>query len=256
MSYLGKHAEYYDLLYKNKPYQEEATYVADLIQQRSPDAQTILDLGCGTGLRSLEMARLGYQICGLDQSPAMLSIARQHLAAAKDIPPTLVEFVAGDITNFSAKRKYDAIISLFHVFSYLTTMDSLQAAAACSFTSLKAGGVLLFDYWHGPGVLKDPPVTRQRHIENSAVSIVRTSVPRHLADRHLVELSLSLDITEKSADILEHVEETYLLRYWFPEELTEQLENSGFQHIRHYAWLTQQAPGPEHWQACTVATRP
>src|ERR1700736_646646 len=134
MSYLGKFAEYYDLFYKNKPYQEEATYVADLIQQRCPNARTILDLGCGTGLRSLEMARLGYQIRGLDQSPPMLSIARQHLANAKDIPPQAVDFLAGDITKFKARHGYDAIISLFHVFSYLTTLESLKDAVACSFS--------------------------------------------------------------------------------------------------------------------------
>ena len=102
MSYLGKHAQYYDLFYRDKPYQEEAKYVADLIQLVRPAARTILDLGCGTGLRSLEMARLGYQVSGLDQSLSMLAIARQHLVEAKDLLPSAVEFQAGNITDFLA----------------------------------------------------------------------------------------------------------------------------------------------------------
>lgn len=255
MSYLGKHAQYYDLFYRDKPYQEEAKYVADLIQLARPAARTILDLGCGTGLRSLEMARLGYQVSGLDQSLSMLAIARQHFVEAKDLLPSAVEFQAGNITNFLADHNYDGVISLFHVFSYLTTPESLEAALACSFANLKPGGVLLFDYWHGPGVLKDPPARRERRLEDSNVSIVRTSVPKHLADRHLVELSLTLDITEKATELIEHVEETYLLRYWFPEELAHRLEVSGFQDVRHYAWLSPFPPGPENWQACTMAVK-
>jgi SAM-dependent methyltransferase len=256
MSYLGKHAEYYDLFYKNKPYQEEAAYVADLIQQRCPNARTILDLGCGTGLRSLEMARLGYQICGLDQSPPMLSIARQHLANAKDIPPTDVEFLAGNITEFVTNCAYDAVISLFHVFSYLTTEESLRKAVICSFSNLRPGGVLLFDYWHGPGVLTDPPAIRKAFVENSTLMVQRTSIPTHFPEKHLVELSLSLEITDKDANIPQHVEETYQLRYWFSDELERQLDNSGFKDISHYAWLKQSAPGTDHWHACTIAVRP
>ena len=72
MSYSGKHAECYDLFYQDKPYREEAGYAVELIRARFPAAQTILDLGCGTGLRCLELARLGYKVSGVDLSASML----------------------------------------------------------------------------------------------------------------------------------------------------------------------------------------
>jgi SAM-dependent methyltransferase len=256
MSYLGRHAECYDLFYKDKPYRAEAEYVTNLIELYCPGARTILDLGCGTGLRCLELARLGYKVSGLDQSLPMLALARQHLSIATDVPPGAVEFFAGDITKFKADYGYHAVVSLFHVFSYLTTEKSLQKAFACSFNNLRPGGVFLFDYWHGPGVLKDPPVTRTRCAENATLSVIRTSVPKQLSDSHLVELSLSLKITEKITNACELVEETYLLRYWFLEELERELKNSGFKDIGHYAWLTQSAPESETWQACTLAVKP
>jgi SAM-dependent methyltransferase len=256
MSYLGKHAECYDLFYKDKSYRAEAEYVANLIQVRSPHARTILDLGCGTGLRCLELARRGYKVSGVDQSPAMLAIARQHLSSVTDVPPEALEFFAGDITTFNADYVYDAVVSLFHVFSYLTTEESLRKAIACSFSNLRPGGVFLFDYWHGPGVLKDPPAIRTRHAENSSLGVVRTSVPKHFPASHLVKLSLFLEITEKMTNVSQVVEETYLLRYWFLEELERALEISGFKDISHYAWLTQSVPEPETWQACTVAVKP
>jgi hypothetical protein len=121
---------------------------------------------------------------------------------------------------------------------------------------LRPGGVFIFDYWHGPGVLNDPPVTRTKRAESPKLNVVRTAVPRHLFERHQVELSLFLEITEKDTNISQHVQETYLLRYWFPDELERHLQDSGFKGIRHYTWLTQSAPGPEAWEACTVAVKP
>jgi SAM-dependent methyltransferase len=255
MSYQGKPAEYYDLFYQNKPYREEAQYVADLIQLRRPNAQTILDLGCGTGLRSLEMVRLGYQVSGLDQSSAMLAVARQHLVNSTGVPPRALDFIAGDITNFSIDKSYDAIISLFHVFSYLTSEELLRKAVACSFRHLKSGGIFLFDYWHGPGVLKDPPSIRQAVAENSAVKITKTSVPTHFPENHLVELSLSFEITENGANTSQHAEENYRLRYWFPNELERVLAKEGFKNISHLAWMRHFAPRDETWQACTIAAK-
>src|SRR5438132_11845268 len=145
MSYSGKHAECYDLFYQDKPYHEEAQYAAELIRARFPAAKTILDLGCGTGLRCLELARQGYKISGVDQSGSMLDAAGRHLAVARDISPGAVEFQVGDITTFRASSKYDAVIALFHVYSYLTTESALKQAIECSFANLNPAVVLLFD---------------------------------------------------------------------------------------------------------------
>jgi SAM-dependent methyltransferase len=256
MSFSGKHAEYYDLFYRDKPYREEAEYVLGLITARRPGVRTILDLGCGTGLRCLELARRGYQLSGVDQSSAMLAAARQHLAAARDILSTDIEFLTGDITTFRAASSCDAVISLFHVFCYLTTEAALKQAIDCSFANLNGGGVFVFDYWHGPGVLEDPPARRTKAAENSTLEIIRTSIPQHLPDQHLVKLAVTLNVIEKPAGTSYAAEEAYTLRYWFPDELERALQNSGFKDIQHYAWMTQSAPGPEAWQACTIAVKP
>jgi SAM-dependent methyltransferase len=256
MTYSGKHAECYDLFYQDKPYHEEAQYASALIRARFPAAKTILDLGCGTGLRCLELARQGYKVSGIDQSASMLDAAARHLAAAHDISPAAVEFQVGDITTFRAPSKYDAVISLFHVFSYLTTEEELKQAIECSFANLNPGGVFLFDYWHGPGVMKDPPAIRTKVAEASSLKVRRTTAPQHLPSQHLVKLTVSLQVTDKDDGAIYDSEESYKLRYWFPAELEEALRNAGLKEIQHYAWMTASAPQPEVWQACTVAVRP
>jgi SAM-dependent methyltransferase len=255
MIYSHKTADCYDMFYQEKPYREEAAYAAGLIKARFQQAKTLFDLGCGTGLRSLELARLGFRVCGVDQSSAMLSAARRHLAAAPEISPSEVEFQTGDITAFRADAPRDGVVSLFHVFSYLTTLEALNQALECAFANLNTKGVFLFDYWHGPGVLKDPPGVRSRVVENDSLRAERTATPEHVPDKHLVKLTISLRAADKERGVSEDTEESYTMRYWFPEELEEPLKKSGFNAIRHYAWMTESTPGPDSWQACTIAVR-
>jgi SAM-dependent methyltransferase len=256
MIYTAKHAQCYDLFYRDKPYREEAEYASGLIKARLSRAKSLYDLGCGTGMRSLEFARLGYKVCGVDQSPSMLVAARQHLAEAHDISAVQVEFRSGDITTFRAKSGCDAIVSLFHVFSYLTTLGELNQAVECSFANLDPGGVFLFDYWHGPGVLKDPPGVRRKVVENADLRAERTAVPKHLADEHLVKLTVSLRVTHKGSAVPEESHESYAMRYWFTEELEEALNRAGFTGVRHYRWMEQSDPGEQSWLACTIAVKP
>ena len=185
----------------------------------------------------------------------MLAAARQHLAEASDICPGSVEFQIGDITTFQAQSRRDATISLFHVFSYLTTLEALNRAVACAFANLNPGGVLLFDYWHGPGVLNDPPGVRTKAMENGDSRVERTAIPQHLADEHLVKLTVSLRVIKARAFSHES-HELYTMRYWFPDELEEVVVRAGFQDVCHYFWMGYSAPGPESWQACTVAVKP
>ena len=60
MDAFGAYARYYDLLYRDKDYPAEARYLHELIQRHAPGAQSILDLGCGTGAHAAEFAELGY----------------------------------------------------------------------------------------------------------------------------------------------------------------------------------------------------
>lgn len=255
MIYSDKYAESYDLFYRDKPYREEAEYAAVLVRDRSPAAKTLFDLGCGTGLRSLELARLGFRVLGVDQSSGMLAAGSQHLAKAPDIPSSEVEFRVGDITSFRGSSPRDGVVSLFHVFSYLTTEEALTNAIECSLANLNPGGVFLFDYWHGPGVQKDSPGVRTKVVENGSLRAERTAVPQHMPDRHLVQVNVRLRVTDKERGSFEEIEERYSMRYWFPEELEESLKGSGFKSIRHYSWMTESAPGPESWQACTIAVK-
>ena len=46
-------------------------------------AKTIIDLGCGTGLLTVELAKRGHQMTGIEPSEAMLAVARAKPYADK-----------------------------------------------------------------------------------------------------------------------------------------------------------------------------
>jgi len=68
----------------------------------------ILDVGCGTGRHSLELARRGYKVIGIDIADQMLNEARM-IASSEGIE---AEFIQADATKFMAKQAFDVVICL------------------------------------------------------------------------------------------------------------------------------------------------
>ena len=73
----------------------------ELLQPRS--GERILDLGCGTGQLTAEIAASGAQVVGLDGSPEMLGQARQNYPNLK--------FVLADAASFRFEESFDAVFS-------------------------------------------------------------------------------------------------------------------------------------------------
>lgn len=75
MSY-SAFARYYDSLTANIDYRKRAEYFHEIIKKfRQTNGNILLDLACGTGSISEEMAKLGYDVIGVDCSDEMLGIA-------------------------------------------------------------------------------------------------------------------------------------------------------------------------------------
>src|SRR5262245_28546394 len=143
------YAKCYDLLYRTKDYEKEADYVLGLLRESSPNARSILDLGCGTGRYDEVFLARGYSVFGVDRSEAMLE-------RAKDRCGDRMEYARSDIVGLELGRRFDAVTALFHVVDYVTTNQRLGALFAGIGRHLAEGGTLIFDFWYGPAVLTDP----------------------------------------------------------------------------------------------------
>ena len=83
--------------------------VAFLLEEfQLPAGSSIIDIGCGTGRHSIELAKRGFNVTGIDISEGMLSEAVKT-AKAENVK---VNFIKADATSFKAEDKYDAAVCL------------------------------------------------------------------------------------------------------------------------------------------------
>ncbi|NEP55244.1 MAG: class I SAM-dependent methyltransferase, partial [Moorea sp. SIO3C2] len=141
MSVFGNYARYYDLLYRDKDYVGEAQFIHRLIQTHAPQAQNILELGCGTGNHAVLLAKEGYQLDGVDMSQEMLVTANDRLSQLPSEIASRLQFTHGDIREVRLNQSFDVVLSLFHVISYQTTNEDLLAAFNTVKEHLKPGGI-------------------------------------------------------------------------------------------------------------------
>ena len=144
----GRAAEFYDLLYaEEKDYPAEAGLLEALIRGACPSAQSVLDVGCGTGAHARSLLDRGFRVDGIDLEPSFVEIARRKCPEGS--------FEVGDMTNFAVGRRYDVVTCLFSAIGYVLTEAGLHSAIHRMKAHLNPGGVLLIDPWFEPGQLTD-----------------------------------------------------------------------------------------------------
>ncbi|MGL5807353.1 MAG: class I SAM-dependent DNA methyltransferase, partial [Xenococcaceae cyanobacterium] len=187
MSVFANYSRYYNLLYKDKNYRGEAKFVHELLATHAPNAKSILELGCGTGIHATLLAELGYEVYGVDLSEGMLEQAQQNLNSLSPELSSRLQFSQGDVRNVRVDRTFDVAISLFHVISYQTSNKDLEDAIITAKTHLKPGGIFLFDCWYGPTVLSDRPAVRVKRLEDEEIIVTRVAEPVMYANDNLVD---------------------------------------------------------------------
>ena len=142
-------AELYDLFYagERKDYAAESAVVASIISTRAPDAQSLLDVGCGTGLHLEHLRARFTDVEGCDVSAAMLRIARRRLPG--------VRLTRADMRTLDLGRRFDAVVCLFSAIGYVTDAGELRQTWRRLASHLQPGGVAVVDGWVRPSMWLD-----------------------------------------------------------------------------------------------------
>jgi SAM-dependent methyltransferase len=256
MSVFGAYADYYDLLYEEKGYEQEAEFVlAQLARAMGGPIASVLDLGCGSGGHMQQFIRAGVRTEGVDLSFTMLQRARRRLGsvAGPDASSRSAALHEGDVRDVRLGRTFDAVVALFHVMSYVTSGRDMKAALQTARAHLQPGGLFLFDFWYGPGVLTDPPAVRVKRIVRDGREIVRIAEPTLRSTDNVVEVRYELLDKGRVASSTEPIHEVHTMRYWFWPELQELLTACGFEPVSIRRWMSDEQPDPGAWYAFAVA---
>lgn len=249
MNVFNDYAIYYDLLYHNKDYAGEAKYIDSLVRANAPHATTILNLGCGSGRHDRLLQKRGYAVTGVDISEAMLKSAKLNAESPE------LSYHLGDIRHVRIDNKFDAVISLFHVMSYLALNEDLTAAMETARHHLKPDGIFIFDCWYGPAVLTDRPVVRVKEIENEFIQLTRIAEPVMHPNENIVDVNYHLFVRDKSTDEIGEIRESHRMRYLFMPEIALLSASAGMQITACEAWMTGAQPDYSTWNVCFVCKR-
>lgn len=111
----------------------------------------VLDLACGWGRHSIELARGGARVTGLDLSETLLARARKRAAAAK----VDVEFVRGDMRQVPWTDRFDLVTSLYSSLGYFLSDDEDLRVLRGAHDALRDGGSFVLETMHRDHVVGD-----------------------------------------------------------------------------------------------------
>ncbi len=167
----------YEKLYANRD-ETEAQQLIDLLEETlSLNAcSKILDLGCGRGRHSINLARKGYHVTGIDLSEQAIETAKEK---AKNEGLENVNFEVRDMRT-PLPATFDAIVNLFTTFGYFSSNEENAAVLDSVVKMLESGGIFVLDYLNAQkvqasfestdaGRFQDIDYNISRYLENSSI---------------------------------------------------------------------------------------
>ncbi len=212
-------ARYYDL--EHADYQEDLAMYAGFDALLRGGRLGALELACGTGRCLLPLAGTGTRITGLDNSSAMLAIAREKVqAAALENRVTLVE---GDMREFDLGKTFGLVFIALNSLMHLERQAEQRQALASAARHLAPGGRLTVDLFNPHVALPDENQEGQLflHCLNvlpSGGQLLHFQSPR--VDRASQVISMANYYDEIASDgQLRRLVAPFSLRYLMPGEL-------------------------------------
>lgn len=136
-------APVYDRLNDTVDYVKWADFIEHCFEKFAPEKlEAILELGCGTGSMTVELARRGYDMTALDLSEDMLAVADNR---ARELDISNILFLCENMCAFELYGTVDAVICCLDGINHLDIKEDLYACFALVNNYLNPNGLFIFD---------------------------------------------------------------------------------------------------------------
>ncbi len=229
-------AGYYDLFTEDVEYSKRAQWIDQILRANGLSAGLTLDLACGTGSLTWEMAQLGYEMIGVDQSAEMLMEATAKAGEYPEVQSPL--FLCQEMTELNLFGTITAAVCTLDSLNHLSTLEDVERAIYLAGLFMEKDGIFVFDV---NSRFKHVKVLGDNHYvyENEeAMCVWRNSLSE---DQSRVDISLDF-FTEQEEDLYLRESEDFSEWYYSPEQLTAALEKAGFELVGRYGEFTTELP--------------
>lgn len=240
-------AEVYDTFMDNVPYEEWTDYLVDRMKENGIEDGLVLDLGCGTGSMTEELAGRGYDMIGLDYSGEMLDIAM----AKKEKSGHDILYLMQDMRKFELYGTVRAVISACDSVNYIIEEEDLEEVFRLVNNYLDPKGIFIFDFnteYKYREVLGEQTIAEDRE----DCSFIWDNY--YYEEERINEYELTLFIREEDQpDLYRKYQETHLQRAYTLDEIKELVERSGLEFVAAYDAYTKNPPQADSERICVMA---
>jgi SAM-dependent methyltransferase len=204
-------------------------------------AEGILDLYCGTGRHSLEAARQGYSVVGVDRTESFIKKAKQKASDER----LEVGFIVADMKEFCRPNSFDIVINLFGSFGYFEDPEDDRQVVRNMHASLRPGGRILIETMGKEIAARE---FKERDWSEHGSTLF-------LAEREPIEDWSRIKTRWIIVDGDKRIEHTVTVRSYSAADLTSLLVKSGFGNCKAYGNLEGRAYDHESERLVVVGTK-
>lgn len=228
-------AKFYDNLTENVDYKKRAEYFDTIIKKhKKTDKNLLLDLACGTGSLTEQMALLGYDCMGIDGSYEMLNEAfEKKMNSGLDI-----QYICQDMREYELYGCADVTICALDSLNHLDSFDDVKKVFKQVWLSTENSGLFIFDM---------NSVYKHKEVLGNNTFIYDTEkvycVWDNIYSENENKVDITLDFFEKQKDeTYTRSGESFSERAYEIEDVKKALDESGFNLIEIYKGDTFEKP--------------
>ncbi len=229
MDFYAELADHYDDMTRFQERLESETRVLALWQKKL-GCRNVVDVGCGSGLHAIGLAKLGLEVLAVDPSSAMLQRAQEN-AAARHVK---IQFRTWTMQKLASRlsEPRDAVFCLGNTLPHMLSTRSLQAGLASLYHSLKADGALILQLLNYDQVLQ-----RQERI----VQISRSNDMEYIRFYDFLKSKIRFNVLMIDSRILPYQHRLFSIELnpLTKSQLTTILHKCGFGTLEFYGNLSQ-----------------
>ena len=236
----------YDKLMNDVDYKKRTNYLLNLFNKNGKKPELLLDLACGTGGFSNQMALNGVEVIGIDMSEEMLSAARENSAELG----TDVLFLCQKAEELDLYGTVDGAICCMDSINHITNIKNLKKAIEKVSLFLEKDSLFIFDV--------NTPYKHEKVLADNTFVIEEDNVYcvwQNEYHKESLTTDINLDFFIEEDGVYERYSEDFSERAYTVKELTEILEEYDFEVLHIYNDMSEENLDPTSERAIFVAKK-